>query len=139
MKTLLDDRRVLLPVLLTAVVIAVGSVLIVFLSDDAAGGSSSSAASAGSAPAAGGATAGSAVKVDIAGFKFGPQNLKVTAGTTVTWTNADSAPHTATVVGGFDTGTLNKGQSKAITLSKAGTYSYVCQFHPFMTGKVIVK
>src|SRR5436305_1480213 len=39
MQSLLTDRRVLLPVVLTAAAIAVGSLLIIVLSDDASGGS----------------------------------------------------------------------------------------------------
>ena len=59
----------------------------------------------------------------------------------VTWTNADSAPHTATAKAGsaFDTGTLNQGQSKKVTFSKAGTFQYTCTFHPFMSGTVVVR
>lgn len=75
--------------------------------------------------------------VTIRNFKFGP-TLHVAAGTTVTWFNADSAPHTATGKG-FDTGTLARGQRKPITFGKPGTYSYVCQFHPFMHGTIVVR
>ena len=32
--------------------------------------------------------------VKIGNFTFGPQELKVKAGTTVTWTNEDDIPHT---------------------------------------------
>ncbi len=34
------------------------------------------------------------VAVKIGNFTFGPQELKVKAGTTVTWTNEDDIPHT---------------------------------------------
>ena len=79
-------------------------------------------------------------EVVIQDFKYGPANASVKPGAKVTFVNQDSAPHTATVkAGGFDTGTLNKGQSKAITIDKPGTYDYVCEFHAFMKGKLTVK
>jgi len=135
METLLDDRRLLLPLLMTALAIAVGSVLIVMLSDDASSASSASSSSA-SAPAAKGA-----VTVDIADFKFAPIDVTVKAGTKVSWVNRDTAPHTATLdgAGGFDTGTLNKGDKKAVWFEKPGTYAYICAFHPFMKATVVVE
>lgn len=133
-KHLLDDRRLLLPVLVTAVVIAVGAVLIVVLSKDASSGSPASSSS----PPTSAKPAGGAVKVDIADFKFVAPMVTVKAGGRVTWTNSDAAPHTATAADMFDTGTLNKGDSKTLTLPKPGSYSYICTFHPFMKGTVVV-
>jgi|GEM_PF-544516 len=131
---LLHDRRLLLPVLLTAVVIAVGSVLIVAL---AGGASAGAGASTSAAPTA---AVGGAVKIDIVDFKYKPATLTVNAGAKVTWVNSDSAPHTATVSGGgFDTGTLRKGDMKTLTLDKPGTYAYICEFHPFMKATVVVR
>lgn len=131
---LLDDRRLLLPVLFTAIAIAIGSVLIVMLSGDAS--SSPTAAESPSSTAA-----GSAVRIDIADFKFAPVSVTVKAGAKVTWVNHDAAAHTAksSGSGGFDTGTLTKGDKKTLTLSKPGTYAYFCEFHPFMKATVIVR
>jgi plastocyanin len=132
MQKLLNDRRLLFPVLLTAVAIAVGAVLIVVLSKDASDDPATASPASQTAASA-------AATVDIADFTFKPETLTVKAGTKVTWINHDVAPHTATASGGFDTGTLKKGDRKTITLSKAGTYAYVCQFHPFMKATVTVK
>jgi len=131
MKTLLNDRRALLPVVLTAIAIAVGSILIIVLSDDAAGAGASATSAA--------QTASGAVTVNIADFKYEPEGLTVKAGTKVTWVNQDAAPHTATIKDGFDTDTLKKGERKTLTLETAGTFAYVCTIHPFMTASVIVK
>jgi len=136
MRTLLDDRRLLLPVLLTALVIAVGSVLIIVLTKDASGGG---AASADTAAQSAGSAPGGAVKVDITNFKYVPATVTVKTGSRVTWVNNDAAPHTATAADAFDTGSLDKGDSKPVTLSKPGSYSYVCEFHAFMKGTVVVK
>jgi amicyanin len=83
-----------------------------------------------------------AVDVTISNFKFDAPAVAVKTGGTVTWTNKDSAQHTATADKGantFDTGTLNQGDSKKVTFSKAGTYAYICSFHPFMKGTVVVQ
>jgi amicyanin len=134
MKALLDDRRLLLPVLLTALAVAFGSVLIVMLSDDA---SDAAMTSTSAAPTGG----GGAVTVDITDFKFDPISLTVKAGSKVTWINHDNAPHTATASGdgAFDTGTLKKNDTKTVKLTKPGTYAYICAFHPFMKATVIVQ
>ena len=78
--------------------------------------------------------------VTIDGFEFQPEAITVPAGTTVTWRNVDSAGHTATSDrnGGFDSGPIQRGQSKAVTLKKKGTIPYHCDFHPFMKGRVVV-
>lgn len=132
MQKIVNDRWLLFPVLVTAVLIAVGAVLIIALSGDAA----STAGSASSPPQT---DAGGAVMIDIADFKFMPENVTVQAGSKVTWINRDTAPHTATSSDAFDTGTLKKNDKKTLTLKKAGTYAYICEFHAFMKATVIVQ
>lgn len=85
---------------------------------------------------AGGAAATAAIA--IRDYKFGPAAVTVKAGASVTWTNSDTSPHTATAAGKFDTGTLKKGASKTIVLATPGTYAYVCAFHPYMKATVTV-
>ena len=77
--------------------------------------------------------------VTIADFAFGPQELTVAAGTTVTWTNEDWAPHTATAEdGSFDSGHLDQGDSFEQTFDEPGTFGYYCSFHPGMVGSIVV-
>jgi plastocyanin len=84
-------------------------------------------------------SAGATAEVAIVDFAFDPAELSVAAGTTVTWTNRDTVPHTATGDdGSFDTGTLDPGASASHTFATAGTFAYFCAFHPNMTGTVIV-
>ncbi|MET0750584.1 MAG: cupredoxin family copper-binding protein [Solirubrobacterales bacterium] len=88
----------------------------------------------------GGAAARSADAIEIADFKFDPETIRVEAGTEVTWTNSDDAPHTATADdGAFDTGNLAKGESKSVELDHPGSLSYYCRFHPFMKATVEVQ
>ena len=85
------------------------------------------------------ARAQNSASVDIADFAFGPNSVTITAGGSVTWTNSDSAPHTATGDGGsFDTGTIDTGESASITFDTPGTYTYFCAIHPDMTATVVV-
>jgi plastocyanin len=80
------------------------------------------------------------VKID--NFAFQPKLLVITAGTTVTWQNADDVPHTATSKDDpqvFDSGALDTDDKFSFTFSKPGKYAYYCKVHPHMTGVVIVK
>ncbi len=80
-----------------------------------------------------------AASVDISGFAFSPAELTVAKGTSVTWTNKDSAAHTVTSTSGaFDSGSLSNGGSWTFTFNTPGTYDYRCSFHGSMNGKIIV-
>ena len=79
-----------------------------------------------------------AAVVEIHQFKFLPAEIEVEVGSTITFTNLDLVPHTATG-DGFDTGTLKKGESKKITFSEAGDCPYLCTLHRHMKGRVRVR
>jgi amicyanin len=84
----------------------------------------------------------SSVKVAIDNFVFVPKELVVTAGTTVTWVNADDMPHTVTSTTSpalFGSKTLDTDDEFSFEFKAAGTYDYLCKLHPYMTGKVVVK
>lgn len=96
--------------------------------------STAGVSSAAAAPVAGNAVA-------IKNFAFAPAALTVKVGTTVTWTNQDSDAHTVTSMGKggpLKSSPLNTGQSYTHTFTAAGTYSYLCTVHPFMTATVTV-
>lgn len=78
-----------------------------------------------------------AKSVTIADFKFGAP-LTVPKGTEVTFKNADNAPHNA-VGDDFKTKDLKQGESDTVAFDKTGTYDYVCTFHPFMKGTIVVQ
>ena len=78
--------------------------------------------------------------VMIQNFAYNPSTLTVKAGTTVTWTNQDSAIHdVASDSGAFASKDLAKGESYTHNFIKSGEYTYHCNEHPSMTGKVIVQ
>jgi plastocyanin len=101
------------------------------------GGNAATPAASAPAAAPGGLTA----TVPISGFLFKPAALTVSVGARVTFTNLDSASHTATADNGtaFDTGTLVQRQSKTVTFPTAGTFAYHCAFHPFMQATITVR
>lgn len=78
--------------------------------------------------------------VTIQNFTFQPANLQVKVGTTVTWTNNDTAPHTVTFRDSSLTssGILRQGDTYSYTFTKAGTFSYYCAVHTYMVGQVTV-
>jgi plastocyanin len=85
------------------------------------------------------AAAGNTVEVAIVNFAFDPAEIEISAGTTVRWTNKDSVPHTATADdGAFDTGVLQQGDTATHTFAGTGAFTYICAFHPSMTGTVTV-
>jgi plastocyanin len=75
--------------------------------------------------------------VEITGFAFKPATLRTAVGSTVTWRNADAAPHTATGQQ-FSSPQLRKGGTYRRRFMKPGTYAYLCALHPAMRGKIVV-
>ena len=78
--------------------------------------------------------------MSIANFAFAPASVTVAVGTTVTWTNIDSAGHTVTADdGSFKSGTLGKGGTFSQTFATAGTFTYHCAFHSSMKASITVQ
>ena len=76
--------------------------------------------------------------VSIKIFKFDPAVLTIKKGDSVTWTNLDTAPHTATG-SFFDSGTLTNGITFHFIFDQEGEFDYICSFHPSMKGKIVVQ
>lgn len=80
------------------------------------------------------------VAITIANFAFHPASVTVAPGTTVTWNNHDSAPHTVTASDhSWSSPTLTKGKSYSRTFTKPGVYHYFCAIHPYMKASITVK
>ncbi len=84
----------------------------------------------------GGAAAGATL--DVRDFTFA--SVSVAPGGQVTVANGDDAPHTVTADRGeFDTGEVPGGGSSTFQApSQSGTYGFICQIHPGMTGTLTV-
>jgi len=87
------------------------------------------------------APAAAEVPVDIRDLAYNPDRVEISAGDTVTWTNQDEVPHTAT---GEDrdvlqSGTIAPGASFSQVFPEAGEFGYFCEFHPNMSGTIVVR
>ena len=76
--------------------------------------------------------------VKIGNFTFGPQELKVKSGTTVTWTNEDDIPHTVVSPNNYRSKVLDTQGAYSFTFTTPGTYKYFCSLHPHMTGTCLL-
>lgn len=81
----------------------------------------------------------SGTSLDIKNFSFKPQTDTIKVGTKLTWTQQDATTHTVTDTGVFNSGDLTQGKTFSYTFTKAGTYSYICSIHNYMTGTIIVQ
>lgn len=86
-----------------------------------------------------GPTAPAGTSVTMAGSRFGPETLTIAPGETVRWFNDDALPHTVSASdGSWDSGNLGPGQALERRFDEAGSYPYLCRYHPGMVGTVVV-
>ena len=96
------------------------------------------------------------VQMDIKDFKYAQANIKIKAGTTVTWTNRDTMEHDVMAQhdhsgeahdglshhevdsDAFGSALLAKGESYSFTFTEPGVEAYHCSPHPYMKGSVTV-
>jgi plastocyanin len=77
--------------------------------------------------------------VSIGDRIYTPSSITIAPGGTVTWTNNDGRAHTVTATdGSWDSGLMNTGATWSRTFPAGGTFSYFCDLHPDMTGRVVV-
>ena len=80
--------------------------------------------------------------VKIVNFQFEPKTLTVKAGSTVKWTNEDTATHsikdTSQLATPVSPDLVGKGSTFSITYGQPGSYSYICGIHQYMSGSVQV-
>ncbi len=70
-----------------------------------------------------------------------PRDIVVIIGVnnTIGWINNDTSAHTVTSLGNFDSGNLSPNEVFVHTFTQVGTFNYVCSYHPWMKGSVIVR
>ncbi len=83
------------------------------------------------------AVAKGSASVQMQDFAFSPASVTINVGDSVTWSNVGAEDHDA-ASSAFSTGTVSPGSSASESFSTAGTFSYVCSFHPQMKGTVQV-
>jgi plastocyanin len=91
------------------------------------------------------AAAPAPVTVEIRLYAFSPKDVTVDAGQPVTWVERDedlegNGAHSVIATDkSFDSGLVKQGAAFTFTPTKAGTISYYCGVHNYMTGTVTVR
>ena len=122
----------------TSLAIIAAALIAVGCSSDAEPAADTTAVPADSQPSVAPADAGEA-NIMIEGFAFSAL-APVAPGTEISVANLDGDQHTLTAEdGSFNTGALDGGATASITAPDApGTYTFVCNIHPSMTGSLTV-
>ena len=95
------------------------------------------AACGGSDDGAQSAAKGDGRTITIQDFDYSPREIQAKVGDTITVVNADSASHTLTAEDkAFDTGPFGK-ETRTVTVSTPGKFTYSCTVHPYMPKGVI--
>jgi plastocyanin len=91
-----------------------------------------------SVPVAGSPQTISIVNGSDGSFGFSPATLTIKTGTTVIWKNVSSTAHTVTTDDGStaDSGTIPAGGTFQFTFKTPGSFSYHCNYHPYMRATV---
>jgi plastocyanin len=115
--------------------------------DTAAGAAGGGAATGATGGQGGGSTTGVSIvqgSSSLTTDAYSPNPAQVSVGGTVTWTNDDSQPHTATSGENatpdmtFESGIMAPAATFSHTFAEAGEYPYFCLLHPNMVGTVSV-
>jgi quinohemoprotein ethanol dehydrogenase len=71
---------------------------------------------------------------------FNPPQIRVPAGSVVTFINSGALTHTITALDrSWTTGTLTEAQSGYVLFEMAGTFTYHCEEHPWAMGQVFIE
>lgn len=85
--------------------------------------------------------AANAATIDIRNFSFSPITITVAVGSSITWANHDSEPHTiASADNAFPASPgMDTDDHYTTVFKKPGIYKYFCTIHPSMIGTIVVK
>ena len=82
------------------------------------------------------------ITVTIDAFQFQPDKIRIKRGQSVIFINKDEVPHTVTPGKNahfVPSGIIKGGEQHEVLFESAGVQDYLCDFHPSMRGRVIVK
>jgi plastocyanin len=100
---------------------------------------SSSSSSGSASPSSSSPAQGAEAVITISDFAY-KVPASVAPGATITIKNEDSQAHTVTSKdGGFDVKIDPKGTATMKAPDRTGSYTFVCTFHAYMTGTLVVK
>jgi plastocyanin len=91
----------------------------------------------------GGAAPDKEMAIAVVDIDYEPKDATVNKGVTVRWTNTGKLPHTVTKEEGpgpdFDSGTLQPGDTHAVTFTTPGEIAYHCTIHSGQDGSITVR
>ncbi len=76
--------------------------------------------------------------IDQDRLSFRPNAVTIFAGTTVRFTNSETALHTVNIDGVNESGEMRRDDVFEYTFEEAGTYRITCQYHPQMRATITV-
>ena len=83
------------------------------------------------------------IEAKIENSAFVPSEIRIKAGSKITWTNNDNSMHTITSESGekaeLNSKILSKGEAYGHVFSTPGVFNYHCTIHSNMKGKVVVE
>jgi len=77
-------------------------------------------------------------QVTLHDLMFGPTPPEAHVGDTLEWANNDLFLHSATASDGSFDVELKPGAHVAQSLTRAGTFDFICKYHPGMKGRLVV-
>ena len=136
----MKDQKKLTFIVVVVVVIIIGGVVAAGGMKKAATQTTTKSSSTSSAPTEG---AVATMDIKIENYMFLPMVTKVKVGDTVTWTNMDAVHHNVVAdqksADAPNGPLIGKGETYSFKFTKAGTYTFHCEPHPYMHGTVVVE
>jgi len=78
-------------------------------------------------------------QIEISQFTFGPKDISVKPGDTITWINRDIAPHTATANNkSWSSPRMMQNESWTLAVTRDTYAQYFCKYHPAMKASISV-
>jgi plastocyanin len=78
-------------------------------------------------------------RVVMKSVDYDPKEVRAHVGDVVEWENQDIVAHTSTAADRSWNINILPGRRGRTVLQAAGTFGYVCRYHPNMTGEIIVE
>ncbi len=138
-----DQKKLTYVIAAAVVVIIIGVVAAGGMKKDSSSSTANNTPTSSKATATDSSSATATMAVQIKDYMFAPMVIKVKVGDTVTWTNMDSVHHNVVADNPSSDAPngplIGQGEKYSFKFSKAGTYTFHCQPHPYMHGTVVVE
>ena len=79
------------------------------------------------------------VQITISGVAFAEVKQPLAVGDTIDWINKDVVAHTATARNKDWRVVIGANEKASLVLKTPGTVEYFCEYHPNMTGRLVIR